>query len=342
MVQKEIKDGMNPKFVDIRILEELANSNSKEKITSLINENEYSTSIKNLIYKISENTNPISNNDVSNSRVNEMQMVLMNYANHNFDAKVSLTNKRDIFDALALTINITGEELKHNHELILQRDKELVDKSIDLEVANEGLKASLNKQLFLKQELHHRVKNNLQFIAGLLLLKVQDTNHPELERILLDVQTKVISISKLHDIMLESESTNKVEFNSYLSKIGAMLLSTAGLKGSVNVSGESFQMNIEPASRLAIVFNEIITNSIKYNWKVGLENQITIGLGLSTSHLMVHYSEGESNFDFNYPKNGMGSKLYDMLLLQQLKATKHACQAHLNCTVFSIPKDLLA
>ena len=91
-------------------------------------------------------------------------MVLMNYADHNFDEEVSLTNKRDIFDALALTINITGEELKHNHELILQRDKELVDKSVDLEVANEGLKASLNKQLFLKQELHHRVKNNLQFI----------------------------------------------------------------------------------------------------------------------------------------------------------------------------------
>ena len=338
MVQKEIKDRMNPKFVDIRILEELANSNSKEKITSLINENEYSTSIKNLIYKISENTNPISNNDASNSRVNEMQMVLMNYADHNFDEEVSLTNKRDIFDALALTINITGEELKHNHELILQRDKELVDKSVDLEVANEGLKASLNKQLFLKQELHHRVKNNLQFIAGLLLLKVQDTNNPELERILLDVQTKVISISKLHDIMLESDTTDKVEFNGYLSDIGEMLVDTSGLKGSVKVSGEHFYMRIESASRLAIVLNEIITNSIKYNWKNKLKNQVLIKLKSDPGNLLLHYSEGKSNFDFIYQKKGMGSKLYDMIMIQQLKATRETCHSHVNCNVFTIPK----
>ena len=207
--------------------------------------------------------------------------------------------------------------------------------------SNFELKEALDKQLFLKQELHHRVKNNLQFIAGLLLLKVQETNDSELEKTLLDIQTKIISLSKLHDIMLESGSSDKVEFNNYLSNIGEMLVSASGISGSVKVSGKQFHMRIEAASRLAIVLNEIITNSIKYNWGLELNNQVNIELEVTENELLLHYSEGMSNFNFEYAKKGMGSKLYDMLLLKQFKAIKTSCKTHLNCISFSIPKGLV-
>ena len=332
---------MSKESIDTRILEELANSNSKEKIAALLKDRNYSSSTQNLIYKISNKSKQNVVDTSYESRLIEMQMVLMNYAQHNFDSEVAISSERDIFDALALTINITGEELQDSYEQILQQERAIKGKTNDLIEANRDLEESLEKQLFLKQELHHRVKNNLQFIAGLLILEVQGLDNPELERILLEVQTKIISISKLHDIMLKSGTTDKVEFNSYVTNVGEMLVSTSGLKGLVNISGDQFHMRIESASRLAIVLNEIITNSIKYSWEPKLENQINIKLVSTPSHLELHYSEGESNFDFVYVKKGMGSKLYEMILINQLRAKKETCHSHSNCYVFSIPKSLV-
>ena len=125
-----------------------------------------------------------------NSRLSEMQVILMGYTNFEFDANLKRTESTDQLEALAVTINIIGEELKSYYETITSQDAILRADSEKLSKLNEELKIALSTQKFLTRELHHRVKNNLQFISSLLWFHIKDTSNEELHEAFSSLENK--------------------------------------------------------------------------------------------------------------------------------------------------------
>jgi len=276
-----------------------------------------------------------------NARLSEMQMILMGYANFEFDANLKRTESTDQLEALAVTINIIGEELKSYHETITSQDAILRADSKKLNKLNEELKIALSTQKFLTRELHHRVKNNLQFVSSLLWFHIKDTSNEELHEAFSSLENQINVIAKVHELMLKSREENAVELKEYITTLGSSIIAASPTKGKLLVSGETVDINSECANYLGICMNELITNTIKHGWSKlpSEENRVlTISISADENELSIHYQEHGSTFDYHYETRGIGSELLEKLLFQQLRAKSTTCEDDLGCQKFVIGK----
>ena len=276
-------------------------------------------------------------------RIQEMQAALMAYAKLEFDSELPLTGATDYVEALAITINVIGEELKSSYQLNTEQKAKLNEDSIKLKDLNDELISSLTTQKFLTRELHHRVKNNLQFISSLLWFHIKDTSNEELHEAFSSLEKQINVIAEVHELMLKSREDNAVELKEYITALGSSIIAASPIKGELLVLGETVDINSECANYLGICMNELITNTIKHGWSKlpPEENRVlTISISVDENDLSIHYQEQGSNFDYKYETRGIGSELLEKLLFQQLRAKSTTCEDDLGCQKFVIDKSI--
>jgi two-component sensor histidine kinase/PAS domain-containing protein len=142
------------------------------------------------------------------------------------------------------------------------------------------------KELLIKsaviQEIHHRVKNNLQTIASLLRLQSRRTKSQEVKAALRESVNRISSISVVHEFLSQQDAefidVAEVARNILDLVIQNMLEPDFNLQTIFN--GETVVFPSEQASSLALVINELIQNSIEHGF-VGRHEGI-IGVDIST------------------------------------------------------------
>jgi two-component sensor histidine kinase len=231
---------------------------------------------------------------------------------------------------------------EHHQEQIWLIGKDITDEielEQELKETNENLRNSLEQKEFLLRELHHRVKNNLQMIASVFVLQLQTEKDQKLADHLQKIQNKIFSLSKLHDILVEQASLNNVDLVGYLRAIAENLQISTGFEGEIFVEGDLFEISTQSAPHFGIILNELITNSIKHAWDSNsTENEIRVGIYTDSDNLVFHYADNGKGFNKNTVNRGLGTKLLDMLILNQFKATELQCGEieHSNCQCFKI------
>ncbi len=84
---------------------------------------------------------------------------------------------------------------------------------------NEEIKISLHEKELLLKEIHHRVKNNLQIISGILSLQNNSISDEKAKQILIDGQDRIQTIALLHKTMYQNENFNMVSFQTYSNEL---------------------------------------------------------------------------------------------------------------------------
>jgi two-component sensor histidine kinase len=103
----------------------------------------------------------------------------------------------------------------------------------------EQIRASLQEKEVLLKEIHHRVRNNLQVISSLLSLQIAYSDDFVAVRLLRESQSRIKTISLVHEKLYGSADLARVEFKDYLGKLGAHLVNANGLMpGKVKISIE--------------------------------------------------------------------------------------------------------
>lgn len=125
---------------------------------------------------------------------------------------------------------------------------------------------SSRKEMLL-QEVHHRINNNLQIISSLLSLQAESANDEKLHEYLKQSQNRIQSLSALHELLYQTDSPLKINMQEYLEKVMDFhkdVLSTRSNKVDVimSVANEKFATRL--AVPIALIVNELVTNSIKY------------------------------------------------------------------------------
>jgi two-component sensor histidine kinase len=164
------------------------------------------------------------------------------------------------------------------------------------------LNETIQEKEVLIKEIHHRVKNNLQVVSGLLQInsKKKTSNFND---ILLQSQRQINSMSLVHEMLYQKDNLTKIHGGEYLKKLTKSLLSSYPQKKiKTQINAANYDIHIDIASPLGLILNELITNSMKHGFKNKTQGEIIIEL-----------KKENGNFTFTYFDNGIGVKNIDQL-----------------------------
>lgn len=195
--------------------------------------------------------------------------------------------------------------------------------------SEEFIENSLKEKTTLLAEIHHRVKNNLAIVSGLLELQKVEVDDDRLSAIFDQSINRIISIAMVHELMYNTQDLSSVNVHAYLEKlIPAISATMQNQKQNVEFDLDviQYKLNINQAIPLGLLLNELITNSFKYAFNGSGNNKITIKLDSEGDDLKVFYHDNGRGFpddiDFNIPVN-LGLNLIHAQL-QQLDAEFNA------------------
>jgi PAS domain S-box-containing protein len=149
------------------------------------------------------------------------------------------------------------------------------------------LRSSLREKEALLQEVHHRVKNNLQIITSLLGLQSHRVDNAEMKSILRDSEDRVRAMALVHQQLYdESNQFSSIPFEDYVRVLTDALLRSHALNDSIvqiNVNGAGLSVPITQAVPLGLITNEIISNCLKYAFRGKAAGTIHITLSPSNT-----------------------------------------------------------
>lgn len=151
----------------------------------------------------------------------------------------------------------------------------------DRRKAEEDLQKSLHEKEMLLAEVHHRVKNNLAVITGLLELQSFSTNSNTASRILRESQLRVNSIAMVHEKLYQSENFSEVDMGQYIHELSKMIhnmMKRSDLKVNIETEITSVKLPITQAIPCGLILNEILTNSFKHAFEDRNTGEICIQL----------------------------------------------------------------
>ena len=171
-------------------------------------------------------------------------------------------------------------------------EKELANSLKEISAQNDERKNLLN-------EIHHRIKNNLHMVSGLLKLQALESGSKEVEQHLNEAIERVTSIALVHDKIYKSEDTKNLSLKDFLEMLAEEIISSFSIKKDVKVSitGDLVLKNTNPLPSIAIMMNELLTNSLKYAF-----------LNQESGIIKMEVIEHKDSIDINYSDNGKWKK----------------------------------
>jgi PAS domain S-box-containing protein len=147
--------------------------------------------------------------------------------------------------------------------------------------AENLIKASLKEKETLLQEIHHRVKNNMQVISSLLDLQSSTAKDPKIKDALKESQSRVHTMSAVHQTLHESDKLSEIDLQTYLDKVTTSIFQTYSVEpGKVSLINkvENIPISMSQASPLGLIINELISNSLKYAFPDDRKGEITVSM----------------------------------------------------------------
>jgi two-component sensor histidine kinase len=114
----------------------------------------------------------------------------------------------------------------------------------------------------LAQEIHHRVKNNLQTVASLLRLQARSP-HADPRKALDDSVNRILAIAAVHEVLTERRD-EEVDLGELLDRLRAMLVQGLGASKDVAAKLEPVSLAGSRATALALVFSELLQNALEH------------------------------------------------------------------------------
>jgi two-component sensor histidine kinase len=115
----------------------------------------------------------------------------------------------------------------------------------------------------LAQEIHHRVKNNLQTVASLLRLQARAADGVDPSKALGDSANRILAIAAVHEVLTEQRDED-VDLADLLDRLRSMLVQGLGVAKSVETRLEPVELGGNRATALALVFSELLQNALEH------------------------------------------------------------------------------
>ncbi len=150
-----------------------------------------------------------------------------------------------------------------------------------LKLSEQRLKATLKEKEALLREIHHRIKNNLSTIAGLLRLQSRRSNNEEIRSMLDESAMRVTSMGLVHEKLYLSRNLSDLNAKVYFESLIKEIVESHGRVGSgvkVTSKVDSINLGVDIAAPLGMIVTELVSNSLKHAFPYGGPGEIIVSL----------------------------------------------------------------
>lgn len=138
---------------------------------------------------------------------------------------------------------------------------------------------SLKEKEVLLQEVHHRVKNNLQVISSILNLQSSYVHDEGTLEILKESQNRIKSMSFIHETLYRTTDFSSINFAEYIKSLSYNLIQSYRLQNchiDFDADIDVMEMSIDQAIPCGLIVNELVSNALKYAYKDRTEGKLSI------------------------------------------------------------------
>ena len=152
----------------------------------------------------------------------------------------------------------------------------------ELDRAQRIVQQSLHEKELLLQEIHHRVKNNLSIVSGLLALQAAEHPNPGLSEQLEHARARVKSMAMIHERLYRSGNLAQISFDEYLQDLArdAAQAYLTDERVRFDLRLHKVSLTLDTAIPCGLLVNEMIVNSLRHAFPGGRRGTITVELGL--------------------------------------------------------------
>lgn len=133
---------------------------------------------------------------------------------------------------------------------------------------NNSDKKTSDENLLIK-EFHHRVKNNLNIIIGLLELQIQNVEDIAVKEMFRQSINRIRSMAIIHEYLYRNDGHSKIDLSVYIESLTDNLISVYAEYRKeliVNYSMDKIMIDFDIAIPMGLIVNELVTNSIKHGF----------------------------------------------------------------------------
>jgi PAS domain S-box-containing protein len=218
---------------------------------------------------------------------------------------------------LVVFTDITGrkrmeEELENNRqnleEIVRQRTSELEDARIaalnlmqDANIQQHMTEKTLLEKETLLQEVHHRVKNNLQVISSLIDMQRAGIKDLDTRQVLLDSQARIRAMAIIHEKLYQSRELGRINVEAYVRVLIDYLADIYREQAkniAIEIQVDDLSMDIDTAIPCGLIINEVASNAFKYAFTPEWSGNREV-------RLEIHERE-ESTLSLEFSDNGGG------------------------------------
>jgi len=222
-----------------------------------------------------------------------------------FDKKTTLDLKKTIEmvglrkDKTAFPIELSLKQWNISNESLYTL---VIHDITERKFSEDRMKATINEKVTLLQEIHHRVKNNMQVISSLLYLQGKKIKDEKTKEIFNESMNRVRSMSLIHEKLYRSaDFINIYYLKDYINDLVRSLYSSYRIdynKVKFHVHVDDISLYIDFAVPLGLTINELVSNSLKHAFPESWEGAGEISISLTVAE--------DGAINFNYKDNGVG------------------------------------
>ncbi len=196
----------------------------------------------------------------------------------------------------------------------------------DKKETEERMRETIREKEVLLQEVHHRVKNNLQVISSILNLQSSYVKDENSLKILRESQNRIKSMSFIHESLYHTGNFSNIEFSAYIYSLATNLIHSYSLESAhinLKTDFEKTSLSLDQAIPSGLIVNEILSNALKYAFKAGEEGEIYSSIKVIDGRVELIISDNGIGLpaDFDYENSdSLGLQLI-YTLIDQLNAT---------------------
>ena len=216
---------------------------------------------------------------------------------------------------------LQNQKNRLNAQLIQQQRSEEIRLKYLIGQRTNALNEALQEKELLFQELHHRVKNNMQMILSLLNLQNSTTQNNVARNLLQSAQNRIKAMNHLHELLYLQKNIMQIDARTYFERI------ITDLKSVMRNTGKDIAVTcriettipLRQAIHCGIILNELVSNSMKYAFDE--KGEIDISLTREGEHCTLSVKDNGKGY---VPKNdgkSLGLKIVDILVTMQLKGS---------------------